>query len=87
MNEFAVHFLVLLIWIRKNPLAMHPTPLCRKPCCPQGRLHLSEGLRADAIRRWWRGCYFLKPNFTDQTSNTHLTRVDAFHAYEALQKA
>ena len=44
MNEFTVYLLVLLLLIRHTPLAMHPTPLCIKPYCPQRRLHLSEGL-------------------------------------------
>ena len=84
MNEFSVHFLVLLLLIRHIPLSMHLTPLCRKPRCHQGRPQLSEGLRADIIRRWWRGCHFLKPPFTVYPSNAHLPKGDAFHAYEAL---
>ena len=68
------------------PLAMYPTPICRKPYFPQRRLHLSDRLRADAIRRRWRGCHILKPHFTVQTSNTHLPRGDAFHAYKAIEK-
>ena len=47
-----MHLLVLLLWMRHTPLAMHPTPLCIKLCCPQGQTHLSEGLRADAIIIW-----------------------------------
>ena len=65
---------------------MHPTPICRKLCCPQRRLHLSKGLRADAIRRRWRGCHILKPPFIVHTSNTHLPRCDAFCAYKGYIK-
>ena len=63
---------------------MYPTILYRKACFPQGRLHLSEGLIADAIRRWYICCYFLKPPFTVRTSNNHLPGGDDFYAYEAI---
>ena len=43
MNEFAVHFLVLLLLIRHILLAMHPTPLCRKKfVLKDGRIYQKE---------------------------------------------
>ena len=51
MNDFSAHFLFLFLWIRHTPLDMHPTPLCRKPSCPQRRLHYqkySEQMPSDA---------------------------------------
>ena len=79
MNDFSVQILVLLLWMRHPPLAIHTTPLWRKPFCPQGRPHLSEGLRVDAIRRWWRSCHISKPPFTVHPSTTYLPRGGAFH--------
>ena len=84
MNDSEVNFLFLFILIIHIPLAMYPAPLFRKSCCHQGRPHLSEGLRADTIRRCWRGCNCLNMPLTVQPINTHLTRGDDFHAHKAL---